>query len=333
MALSRRLSISRGRLGAPPPPSTSKAASMRNAETRADGSRKDSRAGDGGGKSQAGRKKKRKITAVEAYRARMAEIEQAAATPARLPAPGGAGMPPRPQAQVGGSPSVAAAEPRPTAKAEMQAQALKDAYKKEAAASTKETGGEAKKKRSSSRFTSGGLLDRRAFATPRGDADADANAAADAANGAEGAEGDGMGDELAQYERQFVYASLNEHLVQLSLSRALRKRDWRRARQIALGWAINYVFFVFLLIIYIIYGCVFETLSAEDNSEAFFWSWMWSLAQRFLAMEPLIILFGALVPVLFASQACANLCTESCNNFLGIGFAVCITFMKRLKKF
>merc|ERR1712146_649593 len=134
-------------------------------------------------------------------------------------------------------------------------------------------------------------------------------------------------------ERQFVYASLNVHLVQLSLSRALRKRDWRRARQIALGWAINYVFFVFLLIIYIIYGCVFETLSAEDNSEAFFWSWMWSLAQRFLAMEPLIIVFGALVPVLFASQTCANLCTESCNNFLGVGFAVCITFMKRLKKF
>ena len=42
---------------------------------------------------------------------------------------------------------------------------------------------------------------------------------------------------------------------------------------------------------------------------------------------------SALVPVLFASQACANLCTESCNNFLGVGFAVCITFMKRLKKF
>ena len=336
-ALSRRLSVSRGRLKSQ---TSSKASSLRNDKTREDDSRKDSNGRDG----KKTKAKRRKVTAVEVYRARMAEIEKAAVTPARLPAPGGAGMPPRPQAQAGASPSAASAAPltKPTAKAEMQAQALRDAYKKEAAAFTKEasdrSSGEKKKKKKvklpqkrSSRYTTGGLLDRSSFSTPRGDAkDPDADPYDVAGNGAEG---DGTGDELAKFERQFVYASLNEHLVRLSLSRALRNCDWRRALQITLGWLINYLLFAFLLVVYIVYGCVFESLSAEDNSEAFFWSWMWSLAQRFVAMEPLIILFGALVPVLFASQACANLCTESCNNFLGIGFAVCITFMKRLKKF
>ena len=87
-----------------------------------------------------------------------------------------------------------------------------------------------------------------------------------------------------------------------------------------------------LLLVYVVYGCVFEQISAADNSEAFLLSWLWSILQRFVAMEPIIILFGALVPMLFASEACANLCTESCNNALGVGVAVVITFFKRLKR-
>ena len=81
------------------------------------------------------------------------------------------------------------------------------------------------------------------------------------------------------------------------------------------------------------FTCVFEQLSAEDNSEAFFWSWMWSLAQRFIAMEPILILIGALLPMLFASQFCANMCSESFNTALGVAFAVCITLSKRLRRF
>ena len=53
-------------------------------------------------------------------------------------------------------------------------------------------------------------------------------------------------------------------------------------------------------------------------------------------MEPLIILIGVLLPMLFATEFCANACTESCNNVLGVGLAVVITFLKRglnLKRF
>ena len=39
-----------------------------------------------------------------------------------------------------------------------------------------------------------------------------------------------------------------------------------------------------------------------------------------------------MIPLLFAPEGCANLCTESCNNALGVGVAVVITFFKRLKR-
>ena len=50
-------------------------------------------------------------------------------------------------------------------------------------------------------------------------------------------------------------------------------------------------------------------------------------------MEPILILVGILLPMLFATECCANLFTESCNNVLGVGCAVVITFMQRLKRF
>ena len=118
----------------------------------------------------------------------------------------------------------------------------------------------------------------------------------------------------------------------LSLSRALKRKEWRHAGRLALGWAINHFFFTALLLVFLVYGCVFEELSARDNSELLMYSWMWSIMQRFVINEPLIILISVLLPMLFATECCANLCTESCNNALGIGFAVCITFLKRLKK-
>ena len=88
-----------------------------------------------------------------------------------------------------------------------------------------------------------------------------------------------------------------------------------------------------MLTVYVVYGCTFESLSSEDSSEAFMISWLWSVVQRFLAMEPIIILVGALLPMLFASQFCANMCSESFNTALGVAFAVCITLSKRLRRF
>ena len=124
-------------------------------------------------------------------------------------------------------------------------------------------------------------------------------------------------------ERRFEYASLNQHLLMLSLTRAVRMREWHHASRIALGWLLNLCAFVGMLCIYVVYGCTVRSLSAEDNSQvpeyplsnyidpvspaalwalihdarcmhtqAFVNSWLLSIAQRFLAMEPIIILVG-----------------------------------------
>ena len=135
----------------------------------------------------------------------------------------------------------------------------------------------------------------------------------------------------AQRERLFNYASLNEHLLVLSLTRAVKRGEWRQVWRISLGWLFNHAAFVLLLLVYVVYGCVFEQISAADNSEAFLLSWLWSILQRFVAMEPIIILFGALVPMLFASEACANLCTESINMAVATAFAALVSFAKMLK--
>ena len=137
-------------------------------------------------------------------------------------------------------------------------------------------------------------------------------------------------------------------------------------------------------------------------TQAFVHSWLLSIAQRFLAMEPIIILVGpplrsslvrfrsliynedllavtyttvaltndcrhyrptttittlpalpleayitihslppphvhhqvgVLLPMLLASSHCANLFTESCNTLIGESFAICATFMQRLRQF
>ena len=106
------------------------------------------------------------------------------------------------------------------------------------------------------------------------------------------------------------------------LPRAVERRQWRHGARSSGGWAINLSACTFMLLVYISYACVFGALAQDGHS--FLMSWLFSLIQRFIAMEPLIILIGVLLPLLFATEFCANACTESCNNVLGVGLAVVI---------
>ena len=117
--------------------------------------------------------------------------------------------------------------------------------------------------------------------------------------------------------------------------------------------------FAFMLIIFVIYGCRFQAIYAEgvpgegnsteggsgeagsggnstddgvDPDAALFVSWAWSVGQRFLINEPFIILFGFLLPLLFATEFCANLCTESCNNVLTVVVTVVIKSLKSVRR-
>ena len=135
-------------------------------------------------------------------------------------------------------------------------------------------------------------------------------------------------------ERVFRYDSLNEHLVQLSLSRAIKRREWKRVFRLSLGWLLNHFFFTALLLVFAVYGCVFDEQYGDvnDSSELLLSSWAWSIMQRFAVNEPFLIVMSVVIPLLFATECCANMCTESCNNFLGVAVAMLITFMKRMRR-
>ena len=115
--------------------------------------------------------------------------------------------------------------------------------------------------------------------------------------------------------------------------RACGRRDWPYVRVIVAGWLLNHSLWTFMLLVFLIYGCHYQTVYNEtDNSEALIISWLWSVAQRFVVNEPVLIFVGLGLPLLFATECCANFFTESCNNFLGVLVQVIITFFKMLKK-
>ena len=62
------------------------------------------------------------------------------------------------------------------------------------------------------------------------------------------------------------------------------------------------------------------------------YSWAWSIMQRFVVNEPFIITLGVLIPMLFATEFCANLCTESCNNVLTVVVTVVIKSLKSVRR-
>eukprot|EP00964_Phaeocystis_antarctica_P135964 scaffold100365_cov75-Phaeocystis_antarctica.AAC.3 len=107
-------------------------------------------------------------------------------------------------------------------------------------------------------------------------------------------------------------------------------RQWRHVFRICLGWLLNLLAFTVMCCVFIAYGCTFRTLSSEAGSDAFVNSWLISIANRFIAMEPIVILVGIAVPMLLSTECCANMFTEGCNNVLGIGCAMCVSFTQQL---
>ena len=132
--------------------------------------------------------------------------------------------------------------------------------------------------------------------------------------------------------RQFSYASLNEYVLTFSLTRAIRRREPRTALRIALGWALNLCAFAVMVCSFVVYCCIFQERGSSDAVSSLFESWGLSLVQRFLLAEPLIILVAVGLPLIFASDFCSNLFSESCNHALGVGLATLVSVFKRLKR-
>ena len=56
-------------------------------------------------------------------------------------------------------------------------------------------------------------------------------------------------------------------LTQPPVPPQVRMREWRHVIRIALGWLLNLSAFVVMLAVFVVYGCTFRSLAADDNSE------------------------------------------------------------------
>ena len=134
----------------------------------------------------------------------------------------------------------------------------------------------------------------------------------------------------------------------LSLRKGERKELWR----VMLGWALNWAIFLALLQVhptsyfllftphilhptsytvvlmllqtFLFYACDFA-VGAEDQEGGYLahrellLSWTWSIAQRVIFNEPLVIVSARGLPMLLRSRACACLLNEACVEYLAQG--------------
>jgi len=130
-------------------------------------------------------------------------------------------------------------------------------------------------------------------------------------------------------ERFYSYASLNEHMLAHSLRRSLKRKDWRNACNIFVGWMINWALLLGLMGVFSVYGCEFYSIYLEaTNGEMLLFSWAFSVCMRFLINEPFLICASKGVPMLFASAFCANLCGETIATCLGLMVEGVVAFVR-----
>jgi len=133
--------------------------------------------------------------------------------------------------------------------------------------------------------------------------------------------------------RQYSHASLNEHMLGHSLTRSIANRQWWAVAKIVLGWSLSMLGFFGLLFVFALYAC--ELFSSESTSNAdwraLLLSWGFSVCQRFIVNEPMLILLSKGVPMLFTSELCANVCGETVVNLLDLLVQAIATCIKSIK--
>lgn len=135
-------------------------------------------------------------------------------------------------------------------------------------------------------------------------------------------------------ERKYSHESLDDHLLKQSLTRNLKLRNGRAVVRILSGWLLSYVCFIGLLLTFSLYGCeiyFFATKNDVTGTELLL-SWAWSIFQRFIVNEPILIILGKVVPLLFSSALCTNVCGETVVNVLGYvvaGVSQCLKALRR----
>ena len=114
--------------------------------------------------------------------------------------------------------------------------------------------------------------------------------------------------------RSFSYESLDEGMLKASLSQSIKREDWPTVRKIILGWSLSLGCFLVMLFTFACYGCLLfedrrermDTNVPPGNTDELLIGWGFSAGQRFILHEPTLILAAKGLPILFASEFCAN---------------------------
>ena len=134
--------------------------------------------------------------------------------------------------------------------------------------------------------------------------------------------------------RLYSYESLSDYFIRQSLTKSIKRRDWKAVVRLSVGWLLSYIIFWGLLLVFTLYGCEIYFFASENNATGteLLLSWAWSLFQRFIVNEPILILVGKLVPMLFSTALCANVCGETIANLAGYVVSGIMAFVKALRR-
>ena len=92
--------------------------------------------------------------------------------------------------------------------------------------------------------------------------------------------------------------------------------------RVILGWALNWIILLGLLQVFFIYVCEFSVNTSVTNAQLahneLMLAWTWSIIQRIVFNEPLVIVSMKGIPMLLRSRACACLFSEACVEYAGI---------------
>jgi len=161
--------------------------------------------------------------------------------------------------------------------------------------------------------------------------------------------------------RVFSYASLDDGLLKASLTFTWKNKDWASVRKILLGWTLSLMLFAIMCFTFVLYGCqLFEpqdwvgddgggdnnsSVGSNDglavvrtiplikqagNPVELIISWLLSCFQRFVLLEPSLILANKGLPMLFASAFCANCCGNAIIESVSLLFVIMTEFVKSM---
>mgnify|MGYP006114583133 CR=1 FL=1 len=108
-----------------------------------------------------------------------------------------------------------------------------------------------------------------------------------------------------------------------------------------MSWFASWTLYVGLLGVFSVYSCEFFAIGSESGSgigleapagQALLLSWAWSIVQRFVVNEPVLIFASTGIPMCFASAFCGNFCGESIVTCAGVVFETVLAVVKELTR-